>query len=59
MNTSTDQTPSEENKEDDPCIPNHLDLGELSTWTEEQQYAARKLLCDYSDTFSKNDLESG
>ena len=53
MNTSTDQTPSEEKKEDDPCIPNHLDLGELSTWTEEQQYAARKLLCDYADTFSK------
>ena len=59
MNTSTDQTPSEEKKEDDPCIPNHLDLGELSTWTEEQQYAARKLLCDYADTFSKNDLDLG
>ena len=41
MNTSIDPTPSEEKKEDDPCIPNHLDLGELSTWTEEQQYAAR------------------
>ena len=35
MNTATDQNPSEEKQEDDPCIPNHLDLGELSTWTEE------------------------
>ena len=59
MNTSTDQTPSKEEQEDDPCIPNHLDLGELSTWTKEQQYAAKKLLCDYADTFSKNDLDLG
>ena len=59
MNTSTDQIPSEGKREDDPCIPDHLDLGELSTWTEEQQYAARKLLCDYADTFSKNDLDLG
>ena len=44
---------------DDPCIPNHLDLGELSTWTKEQQYTAKKLLCDYADTFSKNDLDLG
>ena len=36
MNTSTDQTPSEKQKEDDPCIPDELDLGELSTWSEEQ-----------------------
>ena len=27
MNTATDQNPSEEKQEDDPCIPNHLDLG--------------------------------
>ena len=27
MNTSTDQTPSEEEQEDDLCISNHLDLG--------------------------------
>ena len=59
MNTSTDQIPSEGQKEEDPCIPDHLDLGELSTWSEEQQYAARKLLCDYADTFSKNDLNLG
>ena len=59
MNTSTDQTPPEEEQVDDPCIPNHLDLGELSTWTKEQQYAAKKLLCDYADTFSKNDLDLG
>ena len=59
INTSTDQIPSEGKKEDDPCIPDHLDLGELSTWSAEQQYAARKLLCDYADTFSKNDLDMG
>ena len=59
LNTSTDQTPPEEEQVDDPCIPNHLDLGELSTWTKEQQYAAKKLLCDYADTFSKNDLDLG
>ena len=59
MNTSTDQTPPEEEQVDDPCIPNHLDLGELSTWTKEQQYAAKKLLSDYADTFSKNDFDLG
>ena len=53
MNTSTDQAPSEKQKEDDPCIPDQLDLGELSTWSEEQQYAASKLLCEYAETFSK------
>ena len=46
-------TPFINKKEDDPCIPDQLDLGKLSTWSEEQQYAARKLLCDYADTFSK------
>ena len=53
MNTSTDQTPSEKQKEDDPCIPDQLDLGELSTWSEEQQYVARKLPCEYAEIFSK------
>ena len=52
MNTATDKTPSEGHG-GCSCIPDHLDLGELSTWTEEQQHAARKLLCDYADTFSK------
>ena len=59
INTATDQTPSKEQEADAPCIPDHLDLGELSTWTKEQQYAAKKLLCDYADTFSKNDLDLG
>ena len=53
MHTPTEQHPSEVKREDDPCIPDQLDLGELSTWSEEQQHAARKLLCDYADTFSK------
>ena len=53
MHTPTEQPPSEVKREDDPCIPDQLDLGKLSTWSEEQQYAARKLLCDYADTFSK------
>ena len=44
MNTSTDQTPPEEEQVDDPCIPNHLDLGELSTWTKEQQYFVTMLI---------------
>ena len=51
--------PTEMKKEDDPCILDQLDLGEINTWSEEQQHAARKLLCDYSETFSKNDLELG
>ena len=45
--------------EDHSCILNQLDLGEINTWSEEQQQAARKLLCDYSETFSKNDLDLG
>ena len=59
MNTSTDQTPPEEEQVDDPCILEHLDLGELSTCTKEQQYAAKKLLCEYADAFSKIDLDLG
>ena len=51
MQTSKEQIPSSEG--DDPCIPDQLDLGELGTWSEEQQHAARKLVCDYADTFSK------
>ena len=43
-----------ENKEKDgSCILDQLDLGEISTWSVEQQQAARKLLCDYSETFQK------
>ena len=42
MKTATDKTPSKDQEEDAPCIPDHLDLGELSTWTKEQQYAAKK-----------------
>ena len=59
MNTSTYQTPSEGEKEDDPCILEQLDLGKLSTWTEGQQHAARKLLCDFANIFSKSDLDLG
>ena len=59
MHTSKEQPPSEIKKEHDPCIPDQLDLVELNTWSEEQQYAARKLLCDYAETFSKNDLDLG
>ena len=46
------QTPLE-NKEDNSWILNELDLGEISTWSVEQEQAAKKLLCDYSETFSK------
>ena len=49
-----------ENKEDDDsCILDQLDLGDISTCSVEQQQAARKLLCDYSETFSKTDLDFG
>ena len=51
------QTPKEqtlsENKKDKSCILDQLDFGEISSWSVEQQQAARKLLCDYSETFSK------
>ena len=40
-----------------PVLLEQLDLGEISTWSVKQQQAARKLLCDYSETFSKNDLD--
>ena len=46
-------------EEDDSCNLDELDLGEISTWSVEQQQAGRKLLCDYSETFSKNDLDLG
>ena len=32
MHTPTEQPLSEVKREDDPCIPDQLDLGELSTW---------------------------
>ena len=48
------------NKEkDESCILDQLYLWEISTWSVEQQQDARKLLCDYSETFSKNDLDLG
>ena len=59
IQTSTEQPSIERKGEDDPCILDQLDLGEINTWSEEQQHAARKLLCDYSETFSKNDLDLG
>ena len=53
IQTPKEQAPTESKKEDDSCILDQLDLGEISTWSVEQQQAARKLLCDYSETFSK------
>ena len=58
LQTPTEQDPSE-HKEDNSLILNQIDLGEISTWSVEQQQAAKKLLCDYSDCFSKNDLSLG
>ena len=57
--TSKEQPPTEIKREDDPCILDQLNLGEINTWSEEQQQAVRKLLCDYSETFSKNELDLG
>ena len=59
IQTPKEQAPSENKKEDESCILEQLDLGEISTWSVEQQQAAGKLLCDYSETFSKNDLDLG
>ena len=59
IQTSKEQPPRNLKEEDDPCTLDQLDLGEINTWSEEQQQAARKLLCDYSETFSKNDLDLG
>ena len=59
IQTSKEQLPTEIKKEDDPCILDQLDMREIITWSEEQQHAARKLLCDYSEMFSKNDLDLG
>ena len=57
LQTPTEQDPSE-NKEDNFLILGKLDLGK-STQSVEQQQAAKKLLCDYSEFFSKNDLDLG
>ena len=45
LQTPTEQHPSE-NKEDNSLILDQLDLGEISTWSVNQQQAAKKLLCD-------------
>ena len=57
IQTPKGQEPSENKKEDNSWILDQLDLGELSTWSMEQQQAAKKLLCDYSETFSKNECK--
>ena len=59
IQTQKEQAPTENKKEDESCIHEQLDLGEISTWSVEQQQAARKLLCDYSEMFSKNDFNLG
>ena len=59
IQTQKEQAPTENKKEDESCILEQLDLGEISTWSVEQQQASRKLLCDYSETFSKNYLDLG
>ena len=53
LHTPKGQDLSENKEEDDSCILDQLDLGEISTWSVEQQQAARKLLCDYVETFQK------
>ena len=59
VQTPKGQDPSEHKKEDKSWILDQLDLGEISTWSVEQQQAAKKLLSDYSETFSKNVLDLG
>ena len=59
LQTPKEQDPSEQKGKDNSWILDQLDLGEISTWSVEQQQAAKKLLCEYSETFSKNDLDVG
>ena len=59
IQTPKRQALSENKKEDESCILDQLDLEEISTWSVGQQQAARTLLCDYSETVSKNDLDLG
>ena len=59
QNLDTNRTGPIRNKEDNSWILDLLDSGEISTWSVEQQQAAKELLCDYSETFSKNDLDLG
>ena len=58
------QTPKEqdtiEQRGDNIWILDQLDLGEIDKWLgDQQQQAAKKLLCEYSGIFSKNDLDLG
>ena len=53
IQTSKEWPPTEIKRGDDSCILDQLDLGKINTRSEEQQEAARKLLCDYSETFQK------
>ena len=48
-----EQPPTENKKEDESYTLELLDLGEISTWSVEQQQAGRKLLFDYSKNFQK------
>ena len=59
IQTPKGQDLSEQRGEDNSWILDQLDLGELDTWSVDQQQAAKKLLSDYSETFSKNDLDLG
>ena len=59
IQTSREQPPTESKKEDETCILDQLDLGEINTWSVEQQQIARKLLCDYSEAFQNIDLDLG
>ena len=59
IQTQKEQAPTKIKSRMNPVYLEQLDLGEISTWSVEQQQAARKLLCDYSETFSKNYLDLG
>ena len=57
--TPKGQDPIEQKGEDNTWILDQLDLGELERWSEDQQQAAKNLLCGYSGIFSKDDLDLG
>ena len=57
IQTPKEQDTIEQKEEDNTWILDQLDLGEIERWSEDQQQAAKNLLCRYSGIFSKYDLD--
>ena len=59
LHSPKEQDTIEQKGEDNTWILDQLDLGEIERWSEDQQQAAKILLCEYSGLFSNNDLDLG